>query len=101
MSRILLLIPLILWMAWPQAVSQGDFLRPIWFSLLLYLTGYLMLVLLMAGWARQILSKAGSHQLYRRISRFNRGMFLARLVVLLWMGVGLFFWAGVCLSVMC
>lgn len=91
MSRILLLIPLILWMAWPRAVSQGDFLRPIWFSLLLYLTGYLILVLLMAGWARQILSKAGSHQLYRRISRFNRGMFLARLVVLLWMGVGLFF----------
>lgn len=89
MSRILLLIPLILWLSWPVATTDADLVRPLWASVTLYLGGYLALVMVMAAWGRSILHRAAPRDFYRRIGRFNRGLFFARMLVPAWMAVGL------------
>lgn len=87
MSRIVLLIPFLLWMAWPP----GDPARSVGTTagLVLFLGFYTALPLLMGLWARLVVRRSGPRTLHPRVSRFNRGMFAARMLVPAWFAIGL------------
>jgi len=87
-SRILLLIPFIVWMAWPM----GDTARAVprlWQGTALFLGGYVALVGLMGLWSRMLVYRAVGINLAPKFRRFHRGMFAARAMVPLWLVVGL------------
>lgn len=87
MSRIVLLIPFLLWMAWPP----GDAARSVGVGvgLALFLGFYVALVLMMGLWARLVVRRSDGRNLHRRVTRFNRGMFMARMLVPAWFAVAL------------
>ncbi len=59
-------------------------------AIALFFSGFVVIVLMMGIWSRLMLRRAGRFDLHRRVSRFNRAMFLARLLIPAWLGVGIF-----------
>lgn len=95
MSRILLLLVFMIWMAWspshpaaPPALPLGPYTTSPVTPLLLFLGGYVALVLLMGGWSRLVARRVGSDGLHRSVRRFNRAMDVARAVVPAWFAMG-------------
>lgn len=89
MSRILLLILFLLWLVADQlpggpSVAFGRAQLAIFFG------GFVVLVLLMAGWSRLLAQRVTGGNIGRSLQRFNRGMFLARTLIPAWFAVGIF-----------
>ena len=91
MSRILLLLVLIVWMA----RGGGTLPLPATFSsagasTALFLGGFALIVLLMGLWSRVLARHVRGDNLHISLRRFNRAMYVARLLVPAWFSVGLF-----------
>jgi STE24 endopeptidase len=88
-SRILILLMFVFWLAWKPEYHVASPLGPA-SALALFLGGYALLVLGTAGWSRQFLGGITRPNLHRRLNRFNRVMVCARLFIPLWFLVGMF-----------
>jgi hypothetical protein len=87
-SRILLLIILVLWMARAAGHPIGAFPAPE--LLTAFLGGFALVVLLMGVWSRVLARRVTGHNLHVSVARFTRAMYVARMLIPAWFGVGLF-----------
>ncbi len=77
-------------MSWPPPVTLTYPARlGLTASILIFLCGYVALIMGMGLWCRLVLRRSTARDLHRRISRFNRGMFFARALVPAWLAVGI------------
>jgi STE24 endopeptidase len=89
MSRVLLLILFILWMAWKQDIPlNADSWRPA--EVGVYLAWYGVLVGVMRLWSRWVSRQIHRGNISRHLRRFTRAMFFSRVGVVVWLGWGLF-----------
>mgnify|MGYP001235102286 FL=1 len=86
MARFLPLVPLLLWLIWSQSRPETRPLAPV--SLILFGGGFVLAILLLAILARRTV-RAGPDMLHRRIDRFQRLVFFARIGLIAWWGYGL------------
>jgi STE24 endopeptidase len=90
-----------LWLAWVPSRSQAArAIDPA--DLGLFLGFYLLLVMVMGLWSRLLARRLSGGNLQRSLQRFNRTMFMARLIVPAWFAVGLFLlnWGDVAMSLL-
>jgi STE24 endopeptidase len=88
-SRLLVLVPLVLWLFWAENPdTRRGAIEPE--KLLLFAGGFVALVVLIAAWARLAIRDRDGYALHRRVGRFHHGLLLARVLLLVWFGVGLF-----------
>jgi Zn-dependent protease with chaperone function len=85
-SRILLLVLFLVWLAWPgdQQWSAAEQ----WPWLVLFIGFYVLLVVLLGMWSRLLARRVTAHNFHQGVRRFNQTMFAARLVVPAWFAVG-------------
>jgi STE24 endopeptidase len=88
-SRILILLMFVFWLAWKPDYHVATPLGP-GVSLALFLGGYALLVLCTGLWSRQFRGGITRPSLHRRLSRFNRVMAAARVFIPLWFLAGMF-----------
>jgi STE24 endopeptidase len=89
MSRILLLLVFVIWMAWyPSLATPAVGLLP---GMLLFLGGYLAMILVLGCWSRWTAGAISGTNFYRSLARFNRFMAAARVFIPLWLAVGIYF----------
>ena len=88
MSRILLLIILVLWMARAAGHPVGQFPAPE--LLTTFLGGFALIVLFMGVWSRVLARRVTGQNLHSSVARFTRAMYVARMLIPAWFGVGLF-----------
>jgi STE24 endopeptidase len=93
MSRFLLLLIFLAWMSW--GAHPGSLLdSPVHVDIVQtteFLAGYVVLVLITAYFCRRLAQRVDGLNLNRTLKRFNRLMSQARLAVLLWFVVGVYF----------
>jgi len=87
-SRILLLIILVLWMARSAGHPIGQFPAPE--LLTTFLGGFALIVLFMGVWSRVLARRVTGQNLHASVARFTRAMYVARMMIPAWFGVGLF-----------
>jgi STE24 endopeptidase len=73
-------------MAWPG--DQHRSVAPQWPWLMLFIGGYVTLVVLMGAWSRMLARRVATRNFQRNLRRFNQTMFAARLMVPIWFAVG-------------
>ena len=88
MSRFLLLILFLIWLAW-RAESDAPAM-PRTLDLTLYFGLYLMLLGVVAAWARLLARRVRRAPVERAYRYFNRVVFVARVLVPVWFAVGVF-----------
>lgn len=88
MSRFLLLIILVLWMARTREVPVAALDQAT--ATALFLGGFALVVLLMGVWSRVLARHVTGENLHRSVRRFTRAMYVARMLIPAWFGVGLF-----------
>jgi STE24 endopeptidase len=88
-SRILILLMFVFWLAWRPGYSFPTFLSsgP---SLAIFLGAYAVLILGTGIWSRLISARLSTPNFNRSLDRLNRVMFAARIFVPLWFIVGMF-----------
>ena len=89
MSRILLLMLFLIWLAWSPrqgAVYDG----PAWVAVVCFLGVYAMLVLVMGLWARLMARNVTGGNLRRKLRSFNAVMQGARIFIPVWFAIGVF-----------
>jgi STE24 endopeptidase len=86
-ARILLLIPFLLWLIWSAQPTKApaDHL-----GVMIFIGGYLALVLAMAVWGRTLARRVETSNLHTSVRRFNSTMTLARLLVAAWFAMALY-----------
>jgi STE24 endopeptidase len=100
-SRVILLILFILWIAWDEnlprqllgTLSDSDIVRyPLGpqAGAAAFLAGYVLLVLAMGLWSRLLARRVSDVNFHRSLRRFNKTMGLARAMVPAWFAVGLY-----------
>jgi len=86
-SRVLILLMFVLWLAW-----KPEYCRPTGLggaqSLALFLGGYALLVLGTGLWSRWLARRLTGRNFGRSLRRFNRLMFVARALVPIWFAAG-------------
>lgn len=89
MSRVLLLILFILWMAWRQdiALAAGSWRAE---DVGVFLGGFGVLIGLMRLWSRRVSRQVQQGKVARNLRRFHQAIFLARVGIVVWLGWGLF-----------
>jgi STE24 endopeptidase len=87
-SRILLLIVLVLWMARSAGQPTGRFPAPELVTT--FVGGFALVVLFMGAWSRILARHVTGTNLHASMARFTRAMYVARLLIPAWFGVGLF-----------
>ncbi len=90
MSRFLVLFLFLIWMAWRADPTQAV-PAPTFAGLALFLGFYLFLTGILAIWSRLIARRVQGTQLRRRVHVFDTVVFAARIGILIWFGVGVFF----------
>lgn len=101
MSRILLLLLFVIWMTWRQSAAVPN--EPIdWGALSTFIAGFIALVLLMGLWSRLIARHIHGQNLYKSLARFNRSMFVSRLLIPIWLAAGLYTlgWGNIVLTLL-
>jgi STE24 endopeptidase len=88
-SRILLLLPFILWLSWTPGQSWTPVL-PRNQAIALFLGGYAAMFLLLGIWSRMLARRLSSINLHRSLRRFSKTVGMARLAIPIWFGVGVF-----------
>ena len=97
MSRILLLLLFVFWMAWKSATDlpapQGDRLR----GSVTFVSFYALLVLVMGLWSRLLAQRIAADNFRRSLRRYNHTLLFARAMIPAWFGIGVFAlgWGGV------
>ena len=88
MSRFLLLLVFLIWMAWRSETDTPQPIRAI--DLTLFFGMYLFLVAMLGMWSR-LLARRVRQGSRRGMKYFNRVTFAAQFFVPIWLGVGIFF----------
>ena len=89
MSRILLLLPFLIWLAYERQPAVVE-TRADLAGLGLFFTGVVGIVLMMGLWSRLLARRVTGRNVQRSLRRFNRVMNVARLAVPAWFGAGVF-----------
>src|SRR4051812_32720898 len=89
MSRVLLLIFFLLWMAPWSATDHPQWVPPAQ-GVLIFFAGLAILVLGMAVWARRLARRVIGGNLLQSTKRFTKAMSGARMIIPAWFAVGLF-----------
>ena len=95
MSRILLLLLFVLWMAWTSAPSQSPTaaeravpeLLP---GVVTFVSFYALMVLVLGLWSRLLAARVAADNFRRSLRRYNATLLAARLGVPAWFGFGVF-----------
>ncbi len=87
MSRILLLILFLLWLAADQMPAAP---APEAGGVFLFLVGFVALVAVMGFWSRWLSRRVTRTNIGASLQRFNRGMGVARALIVLWFAAGVF-----------
>jgi STE24 endopeptidase len=83
-TRFLLLVPFLTWLIWsgpPDPSPRGP---------IIFIAGYILLVLVMRLWSRWVSRRVDSVHFQRRLRRFNFTMMVARFLVAKWFVIALF-----------
>ena len=89
MSRFLLLLLFLIWMAWrPEEAVSGPGAG---INLTLFVGMYALLIVMLGMWSRLLARRVGSTKFRKSLRYFNRVMFGAQLFVPVWFAVGVFF----------
>src|ERR1700722_17324392 len=88
MSRFLLLLIFVLWMSSPDQPALGA--HGPWVALGCFVGFYGLLVVVMGLWSRSVARRVHLGDLQRRLTVFNRMMYMARLMVPGWFAVGVY-----------
>jgi STE24 endopeptidase len=87
-SRVLLMVLFVLWMAWrPQAEAPGAHLL---LRVAAFVGGYIVLVLGLAMWARRLARRVVNDDLHSAVIRFNKVVEYSRWLIPLWYAAGLY-----------
>ena len=86
MSRFLPLLIFVIWMSCPASPAL-DGMRPL-FACAIFLGLYAALVLILAVWSRHVARSAHFSHIQKRLRRFNFLIYLARILIPAWLGVG-------------
>jgi STE24 endopeptidase len=87
-SRILLLLIFVFWMANPasaQPPSQGA-----WRGVAIFLGYYVLLVLVMGVWGRMLARRVSAANLRKNLRRYNLTLLIARAMIPIWFAFGVF-----------
>lgn len=91
MSRILLLLIFLLWMAWSEApLRSAHPLDQQIAGTVIFIGVYGLLVLAMRAWSGLLSRHVSADNFDRKLRRFNKVMFITRLFVPAWFGVALY-----------
>ena len=88
MSRILLLLIFVLWMAAPGYAQRPA--RDAWIGVAIFLGYYVLLVLVMGVWGRLLARRVSSGNLRRSLRRYNYTLLVARAMIPVWFAFGVF-----------
>jgi len=88
MSRILILLMFVFWLAWKPQYCHSALLGP-GGSIGLFLAVYALLVLGTRAWSQSLARQTTAPNLGRGLARFNLVMFAARVFILIWFVAGL------------
>ena len=88
MSRLLLLLILALWLTGPGSMAAPAW--GAWIGAGAFVAGYLLLIGIVATWAKVLSRQVEGERLYRSLARFNRMLAIARAAIPLWLAAGLF-----------
>src|SRR5437763_502503 len=89
MSRVLLLIFFLLWMAPWSANDHPQWVPPAQ-GVILFFAGLAILVLAMAVWSRRLARKVLAGNVQQSTKRFTKAMSFARMMIPAWFAIGLF-----------
>jgi STE24 endopeptidase len=88
MSRFLPLLIFVIWMSSPATAAVLG-LNPLPASAL-FLGFYIALVVILAAWSRHVARSAHFNNVQRRLRRFNTVIYASRILIPVWLGVGVF-----------
>lgn len=88
MSRILLLLIFVFWMAAPQYAQPPA--HDAWMGVAIFLGYYVVLVLVMGIWGRLLARRVSSSNLRRNLRRYNYTLLVARAMIPVWFAFGVF-----------
>lgn len=88
MSRILLLLIFVFWMAAPEYASPPA--RGAWVGVAVFLGYYILLVLVMGVWGRLLARRVSAGNLRRSLRRYNYTLLVARGMIPVWFAFGVF-----------
>lgn len=88
MSRILLLLIFVFWMANPGTAQPPA--RGAWVGVAIFLGYYVLLVLVMGVWGRLLARRVSSGNLRRSLRRYNYTLLVARAMIPVWFAFGVF-----------
>ncbi len=91
MSRFLLLLLFLIWMAWRADAGSSTIISFGREDLALFFGLYLLMIGMLAVWARLLARRVQMVRLERAMRYFERVMFAARLFVPIWFGCGVFY----------
>ncbi|HTL30338.1 MAG TPA: M48 family metallopeptidase, partial [Tepidisphaeraceae bacterium] len=89
MSRILLLLPFILWLSWTPGQTWAPPI-PRAQAVTIFLSGYVLIVLVAGLWSRLLARRLTSLNLDRSLARFSKTIFILRWIIPAWFGVGIY-----------
>jgi STE24 endopeptidase len=87
-TRILILILFILWLAWDP--SQSIAAAPFWLAVPIFFGGYLLLVIGTGVWGRFVARRVAAFNFHQLLRKFNITMDVARILISVWFAVGLY-----------
>lgn len=88
MSRILLLLIFVFWMAAPEYAHPPA--RGAWVGVAIFLGYYVVLVLVMGEWGRLLARRVSAGNLRRSLRRYHYTLFVARAMIPVWFAFGVF-----------
>lgn len=88
MSRILLLLIFVLWMAAPQYAQPPG--QGAWVGVAIFLGYYVLLVLVMGVWGRLLARRVSAGNLRRSLRRYQYTLLVARAMIPVWFAFGVF-----------
>jgi STE24 endopeptidase len=88
-SRILILIPFLAWLAWTgtESADAGGLMPGLW----TFFGFYALLILAMGWWGRWLARRVARQNFLRTLKRYNHVVFAGRLIIPAWFLVGTFF----------
>jgi STE24 endopeptidase len=87
-SRVLLMVLFVLWMAWrPSSDVSGDQLGV---RLAIFGGGYLLMVMALATWSHRLARRVVNEDLHKAVSKFNKVVEYTRWLIPLWYAAGLY-----------
>jgi STE24 endopeptidase len=87
-SRILLLLIFVFWMAAPQSAQPPA--QDAWVGIAIFLGYYVLLVLVMGVWGRLLARRVSARNLRRSLKRYNFTLLIARAMIPVWFAFGVF-----------